>query len=412
MHQVFLQWPANDDFDFDHYNIYRRVGPVGDFQLYQQIYQFNDYADTDLEDDTRYYYYVTAVDTTSIESAPSPVDYAKPFSFNQGILLVDETRNGNGTQGQPTDAQQDSFFNFISESYQITHYDVDANGLLRVNDLGPYSTMVWMDEDTSIKQFADIDEDLALYLDNGGDLLFVGWRSLYDYGNGRPLIFGDTSFMWQYYGAFSATSDNDRDFTGAAGLSGWPDLDVMPERVLPAFDGKLPGVDVFELDGNQTILYTFNSESGDSLLQGRPCGIFFQNPAYKAIHLTFPLYTMGDSLARDIFRRAMDIFGEEASTIDDNASNSGLPKLWAIYNHPNPFNPGTTIEFDLPHNTIVLIDVYNILGQEVTNLWRGLLPAGHHSIKYDAGGLPSGIYFARIKTLDGNSAVRKMTLLR
>ena len=66
-------------------------------------------------------------------------------------------------------------------------------------------------------------------------------------------------------------------------------------------------------------------------------------------------------------------------------------------NYPNPFNPSTTIRFFLPSFAKVKINVYNILGQKVHTLVNGRLPAGEHSVIFHARGLPSGLYFIRMK---------------
>jgi len=52
-------------------------------------------------------------------------------------------------------------------------------------------------------------------------------------------------------------------------------------------------------------------------------------------------------------------------------------------NHPNPFNPSTTIEFSLPKAEFVKLKVYNILGKEVTTLLSKKLNQGDHTFKLD-----------------------------
>jgi hypothetical protein len=71
--------------------------------------------------------------------------------------------------------------------------------------------------------------------------------------------------------------------------------------------------------------------------------------------------------------------------------------------YPNPFNPSVNISFHLPRSQDCRIDIYNIKGQRVTSLHKGLLASGNHSLQWhgkDANGrnVASGIYFARVKT--------------
>ncbi len=63
-------------------------------------------------------------------------------------------------------------------------------------------------------------------------------------------------------------------------------------------------------------------------------------------------------------------------------------------NHPNPFNPSTTLRFDLPQAAHVALKIYNLAGQEVATLMEGELEAGSHQFRFEAAHLPSGLYFA------------------
>ncbi len=80
-------------------------------------------------------------------------------------------------------------------------------------------------------------------------------------------------------------------------------------------------------------------------------------------------------------------------------------------NYPNPFNPSTTISYTLPSREYVTMDVYNVLGEKVAELVNGTLPAGLHKVVFEAGNLPSGMYFYKISA--GNFvAVKKMLILK
>jgi hypothetical protein len=80
-------------------------------------------------------------------------------------------------------------------------------------------------------------------------------------------------------------------------------------------------------------------------------------------------------------------------------------------NHPNPFNPTTTIEFTLDRTNHVSLKVYNLLGQEVETLVDDMLEPGAHHAVWDAGNLPSGTYFYRLET-ENDAEIRQMTLLK
>lgn len=71
-------------------------------------------------------------------------------------------------------------------------------------------------------------------------------------------------------------------------------------------------------------------------------------------------------------------------------------KFTMSQNYPNPSNPKSKIDFELPVNAKVTISVYNLLGEEVTTILNETMDAGYHSAEFDGSNLASGVYFYRI----------------
>ena len=80
-------------------------------------------------------------------------------------------------------------------------------------------------------------------------------------------------------------------------------------------------------------------------------------------------------------------------------------------NFPNPFNPSTVINWQLPASGFVTLKVYNTIGKEVAALVSGYQAAGSYSSKFNAANLPSGLYFYTLKTANF-SQTKKMLLLK
>ncbi len=100
------------------------------------------------------------------------------------------------------------------------------------------------------------------------------------------------------------------------------------------------------------------------------------------------------------------------TSVDDLGSDSPVPLTFSLLqNYPNPFNPSTTFEFQLAGTDVVTLVIFDMLGRPVGTLVNESLPAGTHRREWNAAGLPSGVYFARLMT---GSAVetRRLMLLR
>ncbi len=80
-------------------------------------------------------------------------------------------------------------------------------------------------------------------------------------------------------------------------------------------------------------------------------------------------------------------------------------------NYPNPFNPNTTIEYSIPNSTHVTLEIFNVVGEEVTVLVDEMVHQGVHKEVWNASGLPSGLYFYRLQA--GNfQQTKKLVLLK
>lgn len=93
------------------------------------------------------------------------------------------------------------------------------------------------------------------------------------------------------------------------------------------------------------------------------------------------------------------------------------PKKFALLgNHPNPFNPKTTIEFELFQHGLVRLDIFNLVGRRVATLLNGPVDAGAFHTTWngkdeDGNTLPSGIYVVYLQA-GTQKASRSITLLK
>ncbi len=89
-----------------------------------------------------------------------------------------------------------------------------------------------------------------------------------------------------------------------------------------------------------------------------------------------------------------------------------LPNSILLPNYPNPFNPSTTISYQISGPQFVSLSIYNNLGQRVETLVSGTQSAGTHKRQWKATGFASGVYFCRLETEHGFTQIRKLILLK
>ena len=95
---------------------------------------------------------------------------------------------------------------------------------------------------------------------------------------------------------------------------------------------------------------------------------------------------------------------DDSASSDDDVAGLGFP-------NPNPFNPVTRISYNVPTTQHVRIAIYDVAGRLVEDLVNETKAAGEHVVEWDAGRLPSGVYFYRMQT-GGQTLVRRATLLK
>jgi hypothetical protein len=93
------------------------------------------------------------------------------------------------------------------------------------------------------------------------------------------------------------------------------------------------------------------------------------------------------------------------------AFSTNLPAHFSLgQNFPNPFNPSTTIKFELAKSSMVTLSVFDILGRVVSVLVNERRNAGVHEVKFDGSNLASGVYFYRLQAGDFVQSKRLLIL--
>ena len=153
-------------------------------------------------------------------------------------------------------------------------------------------------------------------------------------------------------------------------------------------------------------------DNGDFHLMATYCGDPFDSPCIDIGHPGILDTILNCNWGLGDERSDMGAYsgGEEAVNIDE--PNISVPQVISLsQNYPNPFNATTTIKYDLPYQSHVTIEIYDVLGRKAASLIDRQLAAGYHKAIWQADGFSSGMYFYKITAGEYNQT-EKMVLLK
>ncbi len=150
-----------------------------------------------------------------------------------------------------------------------------------------------------------------------------------------------------------------------------------------------------ELPGRTAVVFISGFVNPGKNQDGDPLGLFAALPDGQVIEFHPPVPIDSNMI------NVTGIAGK-SNEIDEFSLNQ---------NYPNPFNPSTTIAFTLPDDDFATLTIYDTQGRAVSKLVNRRLEKGAHQFRFDASGLPSGIYFYRLK-ISGYTETRRMMLLK
>ena len=297
-------------------------------------------------------------------------------------------------------------------SYSFTIYtkligDYNDDGLIDVNDLTTFST-AWMAEDSAMElgPVTGIVPHLIPTLDNVYDLRDIMILArMWHWSNNTP------SLMLANINQYGPQLDIQQ--SGKI-LDITLTEDVVSGQVLVLFDQtKLEIENTIDLlNQNEIMLKSHFKEAGNLLIEKA----YLTKKQEKRISLETNSLNKKNSYISIQFI-FLDQYNNTVAQGFVSQKVIAVPDEFALHNnYPNPFNPVTTIQYDIPIDAKVLLVVYDILGRHVKTLVNTSQPAGYKSVKWngtnDYGKTSSaGVYFYHLQTV-GYSKVQKMVLLK
>ena len=412
-HEIIVGWNPNRELDLAGYNLYRSADGGEFARVNQNPIAARSYADQ-LDEFAVFSYRLAAIDQNGNESAiygadslDTPVTGTPYILEPNTVLIVDETHDGNGRPGSPNDPQCDQFYRDVTADLNAFTFDeLDYNQVrdgrsVITADIGRYETIIWHTDDKSVQSLSANTSKLQEFHSYGGRLIISGWDVLAGFSAGDNISFASDAFPCEVLGVGSARRSSIKEFVGARGNEGYPDLQLDAGKV-PA---SWPGLDriwsVEPLESSYSI-YRWVSSDEQSAFNDLPCAVM----SYHALTLGFPLYYMQLDGAKDFMERALS--DVQSAPLDPLPA----PAIYLLEpNYPNPFNSATVIPYVVPNRTWVTLAAYDLTGRRVALLYQGRAEPGRCRLSVNFETLPAGVYFYSLEA-NSNRLVRPMTLLK
>ncbi|MFC1887387.1 M1 family aminopeptidase [Candidatus Cloacimonadota bacterium] len=375
------------------------------------------YVDMAVETGQTFYYKIAAaLDEESIfEGKFSNVIIVDPinFSFDEGVLLVDQTFDYPASSPFPTDEDVDSFYLQLLENEETTTWDVNSDGLPPLSELANYSTVIWYNDDIAWSPLSNYSSEIMFYLQAGGNLILSSWSNMQSMDNALCRDFFDIS---------NVESCMSPEFIGVHSENNYSDIAIDLEKIpMPTWGNALQFCNKFEAVADENVIFRFDSDDDGSAWENGICGIRLLGDCNICV-LGFPLYYMEADAAQIFLNTILAEFDEIS-----NSEPVIIEPDFNLKNYPNPFNPETRISFQVSmmDDQNIKLEIYNIKGQLIKDLSKELVqiesPLAGGSRNYDIiwdgkdyanNEVSSGMYFYRLKIGSERSTTKKMLLLR
>jgi hypothetical protein len=232
-------------------------------------------------------------------------------TLSDSVIVVDETADGNGNPGSPTDAQADQFYANVLQGWNTRQIDYASHKVGQTSYVSPYDlrnagVIVWHADDQANLQLDDNTRVLGEFLDRGGRLVISGWDVLGAWsGTVDSIEFSSTSFGGKYLRLYAGRRNTPQKTVGFDGNGEFPGCRIDSLKLPVSFHGRLLKCWSFQPSGECLIMDRMAvSDSLTSHFQGLPAAyLYFQS--FRVATFGVPLYFCVESEVRTLMEAVM-----------------------------------------------------------------------------------------------------------
>ncbi|MBZ0264045.1 Omp28-related outer membrane protein [bacterium] len=281
--------------------------------------------------------------------------------------------------------------------------DFMMGGAVFTEDLRSYETVIWATgaDDRDAEIINDLERmSIEQYLNGGGQVIL------------SSQYFGDVEenndWLMQYFGV-----SHDMDMipppnsSGCFGFTGGP---FEGQTLLLAGGGapinQSPSTMTLEAEEAFAIYSYMNVPD--------VAGAAYFNDDFRSIYVGFPIESVsgrqGTRSSAQVYLDLVQLINGEFVSVEDGNTSLALPSEIGLGAFPNPFNPVVTVDYRLPQNMDISVNVLNLIGQNIATLISGPMQAGQHQVQWNAADMSSGIYLIQLQTPHGVQSEKVMLL--
>ena len=299
--------------------------------------------------------------------------------IQNAILLVDDDAGDGG------EVYYQAALDALGEVY-YTHNR--ALGSISASEMNNFELVLWFTGD-DYSGIIDNDDLAALqnYMTGGGKLFFSSQDLGYFLNVTHPTV---ATWYNTYFKATYLADDSDENTI--VGNATGPFVGHTYELHAPdgaPFDGAWQS-EIAPTGGSQLAFYYEKS--------GSPGAGVVYDGTYRLVYFAFGWETIGGATNRRDFMEAILQYLRYGVVNVEETELPEKPLLMTV--SPNPFNSAVKIDFEIPADREVKLDIFDITGRKVASLIDGELTSGRRTIRWEPGDSPTGVYLVRLNAGD------------